>query len=115
MPIATNPYSVGIAPNPINNLDTQSQIQKFKDEEATHIAPQVLPFDFDKSQELISMLYKNLLDIRNMVLAAEKNPQVKTRFTRPILNVIDNIGNEILQDIPELLDKLQLSHTMRYE
>jgi hypothetical protein len=115
MPIATNPYSVGIAPNPINDLDTQSQVQKYKDEEKTHIAPQVLPFDLNGSQELISALYKDLLAIRNMILAAEKNPQVKTKYTKPILKVIDNIGNEILQDIPELLDKLQLSHTMRHD
>jgi len=64
---------------------------------------------------MISAKESSLKEGRAMVLAAEKNPQVKTRFTTPILNVIDNIGNEILQDIPELLDKLQLSHTMRYD
>lgn len=113
MPIATNPYSVNIAPNFVSGLDTQSQIRKYKDEEQTHLAPQVMPFDFNGSQELISALYKDLLALRNMVLAAEKNSLIKTKYTNPILKIVDNIGKEILQDIPELLDKLQLSSTIR--
>ena len=115
MPIATNPYRVGIAADPINDLDVSNQVQKYKDEEASYKAPQVLPFNFNGAQELISILYKDLLDIRNMVLAAERNPLVKTKYTAPILKVIDNIGNEILQDIPELLDKLQLSGTIEHD
>jgi hypothetical protein len=115
MPIATNPYSVGIAPNPINDLDVSSQIQKYKGEEQSHIAPQLLPYVFNGAHEAIGNLYKSLLDLRSLVLNAEKNPQVKSIFTTPILNVIDDIGNKILQDIPELLDNLQLSNTIKHD
>lgn len=115
MPIATNPYNVGIAPNPIYNLDTQNQMRKYRDEEKNHVAPQALPFNFDGSQELISKLYKDLIDLRNMVITAENNSQIKRKYTYSILKVIDNIGKEILQDIPELLDKVQLSNTIKYD
>lgn len=115
MPIATNPYNTGIAPNPIYDLDTQSQMRLYKGEEKTHMAPQVMPFDFNGSQELISKLYKDLLDLRNMIIAAEKNSQIKRKYTDSMLQVIDNIGREILQDIPELLDKVQLSNTIKYD
>ena len=115
MPIATNPYNVGIAPNSIRDLDTSNQMSKYKGEEATYIAPQELPFVFNGTREVISSIYKSLLDLRNLVLNAEKNPLVNSEYTQPILQVIDNIGNEILQDIPELLDKLQLSHTIKHD
>lgn len=115
MPIATNPYNTGIAPNPIYDLDTQSQMRKYKGEEKTHMAPPVMPFDFNSSMELISKLYKDLIDLRDMILAAEKNSQIERKYTDSILQVIDNVGREILQDIPEVLAKVQLSNTIKYD
>jgi hypothetical protein len=115
MPIATNPYNVGIATNPKLDFDASSQLSKYKDEEATHIAPQVLPFVFDGTHEFIGNLYKSLLDLRSLIINAEKNPQVNNKYTHPILGVIDDIGNKVLMDIPEMLDKLQLSHTIEHD
>ncbi len=43
-----------------------------------------------------------------MLIEAEKKPQVKSSSIKPILNIIDDIGNQFLQTIPELLDKLKL-------
>jgi len=105
---ATNPYSVGIASVPINDFDASSQVAKYKEEEKGHKAPQVLPFNFNAMDELVSILYKDLLSIRKVIMDAEKNSQVNKKYTTPILDVIDNIGNEILQTIPELLDKLEM-------
>ena len=105
---ASNPYSVGIASVPVNDLDISNQFTKYKEEEKGHKAPQVLPFNFNAMDELVSILYKDLLAIRKVIMDAEKNSQVNKRYTAPILAVIDNIGNEILQSIPELLDKLEM-------
>jgi hypothetical protein len=108
MPVATNPYSIGVAPKPITDFDVSAQTKRYKDEELTHKAPQVLPFNFDSANELISKLYIDLLELRAMFQAAESNSQVKSKNLRPIYKVIDDIGTEITQNIPELLDKLAL-------
>ena len=106
----SSPYNVGIAPVPINNsLNTAAQMKKYKEEEeTTYKAPQILPFDFNATEELISKLYEDLTLFRIMLEKAKQNPQVKSKNIDPILGVIDNIGVQILQTIPELLDKLKI-------
>jgi hypothetical protein len=89
-------------------LDTGSQIAKYRQEEETHRAPQSLPFNFDVAYELTSKLYQDLLEFRKMIISAENNPTVKRKNLAPIYGIIDNIGKEITQTIPELLDKLKL-------
>lgn len=108
MPVATNPYSIGVAPKPINDLDVSAQTKRYKEEEASQKAPQVLPFNFNSANELMSKLFLDLLELRKMFADAENNSQVKSKNLRPIYKIIDNIGTEITQDIPELLDKLAL-------
>ena len=108
MPVATNPYNIGVASKPITDFDVSAQIKKYEDEAATHEAPQVLPFNFNSANELISKLYLDLLELRAMFITAESNSQVKAKYLEPIYKVIDNIGAEITQNIPELLDKLAL-------
>ena len=105
----SSPYSTGIAPIPINNsFNADAQMKKYKEEETTHKAPQILPFDFNATEELISKLYEDLTLFRIMLEKAKQNPQVKSKNIDPILGVIDNIGVQILQTIPELLDKLKI-------
>lgn len=109
MPTATNPYNLGVAPKPNYDLDTGSQVAKYRqEEEDTHKAPQSLPFNFDVAYELTSKLYQDLLELRKMIISAETNPTVKRKNLTPIYSIIDNIGKEITQTIPELLDKLKL-------
>lgn len=103
-----SPYNVGQAPPPVLDLDVSTQIKRYKDEENTHKAPHVLPFNFNAASEVISELYKNLLQLRKMLIEAESNPTVKRKGINPILAVVDNIGAEITQTLPELLDKLEL-------
>lgn len=105
----SSPYSVGVASVPINNsFNTAAQMKKYKEEEMTQKAPQILPFDFNASEELISKLYEDLTLFRIMLEKAKQNSQVKSKNIDPILGVIDNIGVQILQTIPELLDKLKI-------
>jgi hypothetical protein len=110
--VTTNPtasYSVGIAPIPINNsLDTGAQEKRYKEEELSQKAPKILPYNLDAMNELTVKLFGDLLTLRKMLIEAEKKPQVKSSSIQPILGVIDDIGNQFLQTIPELLEKLKL-------
>jgi hypothetical protein len=108
MPTATNPYNLGVASKPIHDLDVTSQFSRYKQDEETHKAPQVLPFNFNAANELMSTLFQDLIALRKMFVAAENNSQVKSKNLTPIYKVIDNIGEEITQTIPELLDNLKL-------
>jgi len=105
----TSPYSVGTAPIPINNsLDVSAQKKKFEEEELAQKAPKILPYNLDAMNELTVKLFGDLLSLRKMLIEAEKKPQVKSSKVQPILNIIDDIGNQFLQTIPELLEKLKL-------
>ena len=94
--------------SPKLNMDVGTQIDRYKEEEAKQKAPLIQPFTLDNSMELLSDIYEKLLDMRKAVEKTAMQPKANKQALAAINSIIENIGKEILMDIPEQLDKLNL-------
>jgi hypothetical protein len=109
MTTGNNPYSTGIAPAPINQqFDTAAQMKQFEREDQESKAPRITPVELDSSEELLTKMYSDLLDFKRSIEAAQKNTRLNRNTLATILGIVDNIGKEILIDIPAEVDKLMI-------
>jgi hypothetical protein len=109
MTTGNNPYSTGIAQAPINQqFDTDAQMKQYKREEQESKASPTLPFELNSAEELLTKMYGDLLDFKRGIETAQKNTNLNRNTLSAILSIVDNIGKEILIDIPAEVDKLMI-------
>jgi len=94
--------------SPKLSMDVGSQIDRYKEEEKMQKAPPIQPFTLDSSMELLSDIYEKLSDMRKALEKTAMQPKVNKQALVALNSIIENIGKEILMDIPEQLDKLNL-------
>lgn len=90
------------------SMDVGNQIDRYKEEEKLQKAPPIQPFTLDSSMELLSDIYEKLSDMRKALEKTAMQPKVNRQALVALNSIIENIGKEILMDIPEQLDKLNL-------
>lgn len=94
--------------SPTLGMDVSSQINQYKEEELGQKAPPIQPYTLDSSMELLSDIYKKLIMLRDAVNNTKNQPKANRGALQEINGIIDNIGKQILMDIPEQIDKLNL-------
>ena len=90
------------------SMDVGTQIDRYKEEEKMQKAPPIQPFTLDSSMELLSDIYEKLSMMRKAIEKTSLQPKVNRQALAAINSIIENIGKEVLMDIPEQLDKLNL-------
>jgi hypothetical protein len=90
------------------SMDVGSQITRYKEEEKYQKAPPIQPYTLDSTKEIISAMYGKLSDLRKAVNQTASQSNVNKSALAAINGILENIGKEILMDIPEQLDKLNL-------
>jgi hypothetical protein len=94
--------------SPTLGMDVSSQIDRYKEEEQFQKAPPIQPFTLDNTKELLSGIYEKLSILRKAIDYTMTQPKVDRAALAEINRIIENIGKEILMDIPEQIDKLNL-------
>ena len=104
-----SPYKTTFSSSaPKLDMDVGTQIDRYKEEEKMQKAPPIQPFTLDSSMELLSDIYKKLIMLRDAVNNTKNQPKANRGALQEINGIIDNIGKQILMDIPEQIDKLNL-------
>lgn len=101
-------YPYGVRPDTRNirhSLDTQRQIDKYKEDEQTQKAPKILPHEMENINKFLGDTFVSLTEIRSILDAAEKNNELNKHAVNNIKEKIDEI-NKIVLEIPEELDKI---------
>lgn len=94
--------------SPTLGMDVGNQITKYKEEEQQQKAPPIQPYTLDSTKDILSSIYKLLSDLRRVIESTSNQPKVNRSALTEIDRIIENIGKEILMDIPEQMDKLNL-------
>lgn len=93
---------------PKPSMDVSTQIARYKEEEKYQKAPPIQPFTLDSSKELLSSMYEKLSMFRQSIEQTSTQNKVNKQALIELNRIIENIGKEILMDIPEQLDKFNL-------
>jgi hypothetical protein len=102
-------YSTQFLSVPIKYGDDPSrQLGKIREEEKGHRAPQEMPYNLSQSQEVLSRIYSDLLNLKSMVNKAKNDPEIDTDPIYNINDLIDKMSSMILIDVSNELDKLAL-------
>jgi len=102
-------YSTQFLSVPIKYGDDPSrQLGKIRDEEKTHKAPQLMPYNLSQSQEVLSRMYSDLLKLKAILYKAKSDPEIDTDPIYNMNELIDKMSSMILIDMSNELDKLAL-------
>tara|TARA_R110000765_G_scaffold127143_1_gene225154 strand:- start:462 stop:788 length:327 start_codon:yes stop_codon:yes gene_type:complete len=100
------PYSTGPEDNPINfHMNSQDQIQKYKNDEKYQKAPLILPYEVERINEVLGKTFVSLAELRQMLSRAQKTSNIPTQPLDALKEKIDKI-NELILDIPDSLAKI---------
>jgi hypothetical protein len=110
MPETTYPnYSTQFLSAPIQrDMPVSAQINQHKQDEITHQAPKITPHPLDQSTQLLGYMYECLMDLKLMVKKCEQEPSMRQHSLVRLNKIIDNMGKQILMDIPEEVDKIMM-------
>lgn len=103
-----NPYNTGVASNPVNNqLNVDSQISKYKEEEASQKAPPILPHELDNILAVLGNTFISLTQLSRMLSVASQNGEIDKLVINKIVDKVDK-ANEIILAISQDLDILKV-------
>ncbi len=103
-----NPYNTGVASKPINNqLNIDSQISKYKGEEASQKAPAILPHELDDILTVLGNTFISLTQLSQMLSVASQNEEIDKLGINKIVDKVDK-ANEIVLAISQDLDILKV-------
>tara|TARA_R110002073_G_scaffold228630_2_gene389396 strand:+ start:132 stop:458 length:327 start_codon:yes stop_codon:yes gene_type:complete len=108
MNVASNPYYVGPAKNPVNaQLSVKDQELKYKDDEKFQKAPPIMPHELEQITATLGNTFVSLADLQRMLENVKQNKTVDEKYVSELQDKIDRINNLILE-LPEELAKLSL-------
>jgi hypothetical protein len=110
MPETTYPnYSTQFLSSPIQrDMPVSAQINQIKQDDLNNRAPKITPHPLDQSTQLLGYMYECLMDFKLMVKKCEMEPSIKPHQLKRLNQIIDNMGKQILMDIPEEVDKIMM-------
>jgi hypothetical protein len=99
-------YSTQFLTVPIqHNMTTKIQeIKADKEERETHKASKNLPHNLNDAQEILSDMYVRLVALKSSIDAYSKTAD-NVHVVDNINNMIDEIGEHVIKNIPKELDK----------
>ena len=104
-------YPYGVKPDSKNiRFDQGSQgeqMNKYKEEEKQQKADKVLPHELQNAAYVLSNVFTNLTEMRNMLDSAQKNTEINQHAVDNIKNKIDEV-NKIVLDLEEDFDKISI-------
>lgn len=90
------------------DMEVNSQFERNKQEEQTHMAPDIHPYTINSVKENISQIYGILRQLHKTVESTRQEPKINNQALDTIEAIIQDISKKILIDIPEQVDKLKL-------
>tara|TARA_R110000796_G_scaffold20781_1_gene61596 strand:- start:877 stop:1227 length:351 start_codon:yes stop_codon:yes gene_type:complete len=103
-----SPYSTGVANKPVSSqLDIDSQIAKYKEDESTQKAPPILPHELDNIIAALGDTFISLTQLSQMLAVAAQNDEIDKLGINKIIDKVDN-ANQIVLAISEDLDILKV-------
>jgi|TARA_R110000803_G_scaffold195438_1_gene258664 hypothetical protein len=108
MNVASNPYYVGVAKDPINQqMDIDGQGRMYKDQEQYQKANSILPHELEGIIETLGNTFVSLADLQRMLENVKQNETVNSKQVSQLQDKIDRINNLILE-LPDELNKIAL-------
>ena len=108
MNVASNPYYVGTAKDPINQqMDLGGQERMNKDQEQFQKADSILPHELEGIIQVLGNTFVSLADLQRMLENVKQNETVDSKHVSQLQDKIDQINNLILE-LPEELNKISL-------
>jgi hypothetical protein len=108
MNVASNPYYVGTAKDPINQqMDLSGQERMYKDQEQFQKADSILPHELESIIQVLGNTFVSLADLQRMLENVKQNETVDSKHVGQLQDKIDQINNLILE-LPEELNKISL-------
>jgi len=103
------PYFTGIADKQYSpNLNTDAQVNKYKEDEANQKAPPILPYELQQIQQLIGDTFVSLAELRAMLTAASNKNGIDSSVIDSINQKIDKVNEILTLEIPEDLSKISI-------
>jgi len=103
-----NPYNTGVASKPVNDqLNIDSQVSKYREEEASQKAPPILPHELDDILTVLGNTFISLTQLSQMLSVASQNEEIDKLGINKIVEKVDK-ANQIILAISQDLDILKV-------